>query len=109
MLFTLLIQDYYLEVIIGILDFERKQSQKILLNAEISYEYNEKFLDYVEIKDFITKLLESKKYNLLEEALIDISNSLKDKFNLIKTISLEIKKIGILQDCIVGVKLKYNF
>ncbi|PAF49454.1 hypothetical protein BKH41_01975 [Helicobacter sp. 12S02232-10] len=107
---TLIIQNLEFETIIGILDFERKNPQKILLEGEFTYNYKEKgFIDYVMLKNFIKQLLEANQYGLLEEALLDIIKNLKQNFDSISSVCLTLKKLHIINDCIVGVKINKIF
>lgn len=106
---TLLIQNLILEVIIGILPFEREKPQKIQLDMELDYDYNGEYLNYVEIIDFISTELKEQKYRLLEEALQDLIAKLKLAFPLILCVSLSIKKPDILSNCIVGANKKSFF
>lgn len=103
---TLIIQNLSLEVIIGILPFERENPQKIDLDMELDYDYRGKYLNYVEIVDFVSLELKERKYRLLEEALEDLIAKLKIHFPMILAVSLSIKKPDILSNCIVGVRKK---
>ncbi|PAF52449.1 dihydroneopterin aldolase [Helicobacter sp. 13S00477-4] len=108
--FTLIIEKLELETIIGILDFERIHPQRVLLEGSLIYPFgNKNFIDYVAVKDMIEELLKTRKYKLLEEALLDITQNLKQKFNVIESLSLTIKKLDIISNCIVGVKIDKFF
>lgn len=101
---TLLIEKLELEVIIGILPIEREKSQKVIIDAELEYDYHGEYLSYVEIVDFFSLEFKNNQYGLLEEALQDLSFKLKQKFSPLTKISLSIKKPDILSNCVVGVK-----
>lgn len=103
---TLMIQNLSLEVIIGILPFERENPQKIELDMELDYDYKGEYLNYVNLVDFVSLKLKEEKYGLLEEALEDLITNLKLHFPMILSISLCIKKPDILSNCIVGVRKK---
>ncbi|WP_180674021.1 dihydroneopterin aldolase [Helicobacter sp. 13S00482-2] len=110
MIFDLIIEALRLKVIIGILDFERITPQDILIEGVITYEYiHNNFIDYIKIKDVIQNLVQNKKYELLEEALSDITDHLKNNFDTIKNIELKIKKLSITPDCVIGVKINRSF
>lgn len=110
MIFDLIIEAFKLKVTIGILDFEKQIPQEVLIEGKITYEYSKQdFVDYIEVKNIIKKLLETSQYGLLEDALLDIIYHLKNKFNTIINIELEIKKLNIDPDCIVGVKINQSF
>lgn len=101
----LLIEKLELEVIIGILPFEREKSQKIIIDAELEYDYKGEYLSYVKIVDFLSLEFKKNQYGLLEEALQDLSSKLKQNFPSLTKISLSIKKPDILPNCVVGVKI----
>lgn len=105
----LIIQNLSLEVIIGILPFERENAQKIDLDVELKYDYRGEYLNYAEIVDFISSTIKEKKYGLLEEALEDLITKLKSYFPMILSISLSIKKPDILSNCVVGVRKEKIF
>ena len=103
---TLCIKDLAMESIIGILPEERNVAQKIILNANIKYVYNQNednFLDYMKITNFIKECITNNKYGLLESALIDISNRLFSNFSSISSMFLEIGKPNITQECNISV------
>lgn len=107
--FSLIIENLKLHTIIGILESERINKQEIEIKAKISYNLESNFLDYVEIKNKIVSLLQDKKFELLETALESIVSMLKNDYLNITKISLSIKKLEILDDCIVGAKIVRNF
>ncbi|WP_027327119.1 dihydroneopterin aldolase [Helicobacter pametensis] len=102
----LLIERLELEVIIGILSFEREKRQKIIIDAELEYDYCGEYLNYVEIVDFLSLEFEKNRYGLLEEALQDLNSKLRQNFPTLTKISLSIKKPDILPNCVVGVKVE---
>lgn len=108
--FTLAIEDLKVQAIIGILPFERKNPQTLLVQAQITYNYEDKkFIDYMAVKTLITTLLQTKNYGLLEESLQDISENLKQHFSGIDSLRLLIKKLDISSDFNVGVGLHRVF
>jgi len=104
-LFSIVIEDLTLNVIIGILESERKNRQKIILNATIEYEKNKYFLDYTQVVEAIANLLEYKMYETLEDALEGICKTLKLDFSEIKSIKMSISKPEIYKNCLVGVEI----
>ncbi|PAF47773.1 hypothetical protein BKH46_02740 [Helicobacter sp. 12S02634-8] len=108
--FTLIIEDLELEAVIGILDFERVRSQRLIVQGAITYCYEGKnFIDYISVKEKIKSLLQTKQYGLLEEALEDITQTLKQKFDTIISICMTIKKPQISDDCSIGVRIDKTF
>jgi len=97
------------ECIIGILDFERHTPQKVLVDTEITYTYTNKFIDYAQVAEHIKTAMQDRQFNLIEEALISLQNSLKHEFSQIKSLSLTISKPDILPDCRVSVTQKLNY
>jgi dihydroneopterin aldolase len=95
------------ESIIGILDFERVNTQKIIVDFECEYKHKEDFVNYVDIKDKIKYLICINKYLLLEDAVDDIISNLQKEFNQIYNIKIKITKPNILEDCIVSVEKSY--
>jgi len=105
----IIVEDLTFEAIIGILDFERKKAQKVIVNLTIDYPYQESYLDYAQVVNIIKTTMIEKKYLLIEDALLDLSKILKEKFSTINTLNLKITKPSILQDCRVSVAETYHF
>lgn len=95
--------------IIGILDFERKNPQEVIINLEIKYDFNNDFINYVDIANFIKTTMIHQKFLLIEDALQYLSIQLRNKFSKINTIYLKITKPSILPDCKVSVSDTTNF
>ncbi|MGX3044864.1 dihydroneopterin aldolase [Helicobacter sp. T3_23-1056] len=93
--YEILIQNLCVEAIIGIFSRERKSPQKVLVNANIRYEKQSAYLDYVALASHIAKCLKKRKYDLLENALDDIIASLKDSYPSITKIDLALQKPDI--------------
>ena len=67
------ISDLRFETIIGVLDFEREQEQTLVADLKINYDYrNGAYLDYAEIAQSIIGHIRSRRYELLEEALLGV-------------------------------------
>jgi dihydroneopterin aldolase len=94
--------------IIGILDFERKSPQKIVIDLKLKYNYKKDFLNYVELRDLIISHIKTKKYKLLEEALIGLENEITKKYE-INYLYIKISKPEILQDCTVSLANKWHY
>jgi dihydroneopterin aldolase len=107
---TIEIRSLTFECIIGILDFERVTPQKVVIDAAIDYEYAEgSFLDYAAVAARIKSEMIEQRYELIEEALLSISATLKAEFPAISTLDLTISKPDILPDCRVCVTKKSNY
>ena len=104
---SLHIENLTCKTIIGILPEERLKPQKLIIEAHITYEYEDSptFIDYAYICERITECLEYGAYELLETALIDIARALKVLFPSITHLNLCIKKPDILASCTVGASI----
>jgi len=103
------IEDLEFKAIIGILDFERKSSQNVIINLTLDYKYDDDFINYVDIVHCIKTQMQEKKFLLLEDALSEISKTLKNKFHKINSLNIKITKPSIMTDCKVSLSEKYNF
>ncbi len=108
-MFKIYIEDLKIEAIIGILEEERLSPQSVIVNMQIEYSYKNNFLNYQEIADFVESKIVNSKYFLLEEALLDITESLKEKFSSILAIKVKINKPNILSNCNVGVEIQKKY
>ena len=99
------IEDLKFDCIIGILDFERKKEQEVIINLSFKYNYKnlDNFIDYSEISKKIERIMKKKKFELLEDAIIYIENFLYKSYN-IKKLKIKISKPNILTNCIVSLK-----
>ncbi len=110
MTFTIYIEDLEIEAIIGILDHERIKPQKVTADCQIVYEKREKnFVDYAKVSDLIEKKLKNGQYFLIEDALLEIINEIKNRFSFIKSIKLKLTKPNILTNCTVSVEKMKNY
>ncbi|MEO1938482.1 MAG: dihydroneopterin aldolase [Sulfurimonas sp.] len=104
------IEDLTFKTIIGILDFEREIAQDVIINVEIEYSYRDKdFINYADVATLIKSRVQEAKFLLLEDALLDLSQLLKEKFSLIHKLSLKITKPSILPDCRVSLEDTFHF
>ena len=103
--YRIIIENLEFEAIIGILSHERKETQKVLVNAEIEYEGKENFIDYAKVCEIIENLMKEKKFLLIEDALEAIECILSEKYPQIKSLKLKIQKPEILKNALVGVEI----
>jgi dihydroneopterin aldolase len=99
------IDDLTFKTIIGILPFERKTKQKVVLNISFSYSFSKKnkdFIDYSLVTAMVKKIFKKRKFKLIEDAIVYIEKKLYKKFTLID-LKIKISKPDILKDCIVSV------
>jgi len=100
---TIHIENLKFQAILGILDFERKKEQDIIINLTIEYDYKKEFIDYALVATFITNHMKEEKFFLIEEALNSLEHHLKKNFPLIQKLFLKITKPSILPNCQVSV------
>jgi dihydroneopterin aldolase len=103
------IEDLKFQCIIGILDFEREKEQDVIIDLSIEYIYEELFINYADVAELVKKTMKKKKYLLIEDALRDLSQTLKENFSKINTLNLKITKPSILPDCRVSVEESITF
>ena len=97
------IKDLNFKCIIGILDFERKKKQKVIINISFEYEFKKnEFIDYSEISSFVEKQMKKKKFLLIEDAIKFFKTNLY-KLYQINNLIISISKPDILKNCIVSV------
>lgn len=98
------IENLTFDAIIGILPKERITPQKVVLHAELDYEYKDgSFINYATVAETIQNNMISNKYELIEDALLALHVELKEKFNQISSLNLKISKPTILDHCDVSV------
>lgn len=98
------------ETIIGLLDFERDRPQRVIVDLQASYDYNnENFINYADIVLHIQNELKEKKYALLEEALLGLKKRLHNHYPQLKTLNIKISKPDILSDCNVALSQNWEF
>lgn len=110
-LITLHIENLSFEAIIGILDSERLNTQRVIIEARIDYLYapDQDYLNYATLCDLIREKIQTQRYELLESALLDLSSTLKDRFPSIQKLTLCIKKPQILAPSIVGASVTKDY
>jgi len=107
---TIHIQELTFDTIIGILDFERTTPQKVVLDIEIEYNYNQKeFIDYSKVAQDIQDDMQTKKYLLIEDALEGLKELLKANYPSIQTLQIKLFKPDILSNCTVGLSNFWKF
>ncbi|MBM0636802.1 dihydroneopterin aldolase [Campylobacter sp. VicNov18] len=97
---------FHFKCIIGILDFERKKKQKVIIKLKAK---SHEFLDYSKIIAKIKKYYKTQQFYTLEESLHSISLNLKNDFPSLTHLKIEVFKPHILKNAKVGVKLKKKY
>ena len=99
---TIYIEDLTFKCIIGILDFERINKQKVIINISFEYEFSKDlFIDYSEISNLVKLTMKQQKFLLLEDAILYIETLLQNNYK-ISYLKIKISKPNILKNCIVS-------
>ena len=106
---TIHIESLTFETIIGLLDFERERPQRVVIDLRASYDYEKEYLDYAQIVILIQDELKTKKYELLEDALLGVKNTILNTYPQIKTLWLKIAKPDIIPECSVALSNQWEF
>jgi len=100
------INDLTFSCIVGILEHERINEQKVIIDISFEYFYKEdgsNFIDYSQVAALAQNAMENEKFKLLEDAIIFIRKALKTKYE-IKNLKVKISKPDILTNCVVSVE-----
>ena len=101
---TIEIEALEFNTIIGLLDFERITPQRVIVDLELDYNYtNKNFINYADLVIIIKNNIITKKYELLEDALIELEKEIIETYKNIKRLKIKITKPDILDDCIVSI------
>jgi len=104
---TIRIERLEFDAIIGVLDFERERTQRVRLDITATYDYQPPdYLDYAQMVSVAREHIITRKYELLEEALEGLRETLIQTFPAIETLHITIAKPDILPDCVVSLSLQ---
>lgn len=99
------IENLIFNCIIGILPFEREKEQRVIINCTFTYKYkNSDFIDYSKVASDIENIMIEKKFELLEDAILELKNFLNSKYSM-KKLKISIQKPDILPNCKVSITL----
>ena len=106
MWYKIFLENLLLEVVIGILPFEREKRQKIRIDGEFVYFKNneDEFLDYRDLRGFLSEAF-MQEFGLLEEALEFFAKEIPKNFPQIKKYRLKVTKLEIFGDCQVALEI----
>lgn len=99
------IEDLKFYTIIGILDFERVEKQEVIINIDFEYQYDEgnsEFIDYSKVSSKVEKIMNKKKFELIEDAILVTTSKLLKKFKM-SNLNIKITKPNIMSNCQVSV------
>ena len=100
---TIEIEDLTFYTIIGLLEHERVNEQRVIINLSANYNYKDgNFIDYVKICELIKNHIKESKFKLLEDALLSTANILINNFSSINSLKIKITKPDILTDAKVS-------
>ena len=101
------IEQLTFETIVGILPKEKKTPQRIVIDATLDYRYeNGYYIDYADVCRIIEERMHSGHFELLEEALNSLAETLMEYYPVIEAVHLKIVKPDILPFARVGISLK---
>ena len=103
-----IIKELKFRAIIGLLQEERHKEQELLINA-LMLAFDDEFIDYALACELIKTTIKNGRFKTVEEALKACGDSLKKEFAFLKRLEMEILKIEILPDAIVGAKIELDF
>ena len=107
---TIHIEALTFDVIIGLLDFERDRSQRVIVDLEATYNYTDaNFIDYADVILLIKNRLSQERYKLLEDALLGIKSTICSTYPQLTSLSLKVAKPDILPECSVALSNKWDF
>ena len=89
--------------IIGLLNFERKKKQKIIIKIKAK---SDDFLDYAKLEKKVKKIYKKNKFFTIEDSLEFTSKELKNKFENLKYIKISVFKPNIIRNAKVGASVK---
>ncbi|HIP50467.1 MAG TPA: FolB domain-containing protein [Campylobacterales bacterium] len=105
---TIHIEELTFKCIIGILDFERISPQTVIINAQITYNYTDKFfINYADIIQFIEKDMIQNKYQLLETTINELAHKIKSEYVEIEKLHLKITKADIIDNAKVSLSKSF--
>ncbi len=105
----IIIKDLTFAALIGVYQHERVQPQPLKVNAEINYQREGEYLNYMEVVKAIQDFLIEQKFKTLENAIVSTTNFLHQKFPVIKKVRLQIIKPAVLPNGEVGVEEVMEF
>lgn len=92
--------------IIGILPFERKQKQKIIITFKVK---SDEFLDYATLCKWLKCTYKKHKFKLLEESLEFVAKELEKMYPHLRSLKISICKPNIIKNARVSAFIKRKF
>jgi dihydroneopterin aldolase len=96
--------------IIGLLDFEREHTQRVVIDLKAEYDYTPNdFIDYADLTTLIQNKVKEARYELLEEALLELETLILASYPQITSLTLKIAKPDILNNCSVALSQQWHY
>ncbi len=106
---TIHIESLTFDAIIGLLDVEREHTQRVIIDFEATYDYHiGEFIDYADLSVLITDKIQHARYELLEDALLELETLILSSYPQITSLYLKITKPDILPHCHVALSHQWN-
>ena len=88
------------------LDFERTTPQRVRINIEFQ---SNGFIDYIDMINFIETIFDTEKFGSVESAVEITSQRLKENFSNLIFLKMEILKIEIVKNALVGARIDIKY
>jgi len=107
---TIYIENLTFDAVIGIMEFERKKPQKVIVTCKIDYDYvHDRFINYADVAVFIEKTMQENRYALLEDAIESIAEIFARRYDNATSLYLKITKPAIIENATVSVSNFFDF
>lgn len=97
------------KTIIGLLPHERVNPQRVCVNITLHVKGEKMVVDYAKVAKVVQKSFHKHCYLSVEEAMKNSHKIIKRKFPKVHKATIEISKLDIIKNCIVGVKLSKKY
>jgi dihydroneopterin aldolase len=100
------IENLTFDCIIGILESERGNEQKVVINLSFQYLFDDttkEFIDYSKVALLIEKSMKEEKFLLIEDAILFLRKKLSSEYPM-QNLWIKIAKPDIMPNCIVSVE-----
>ncbi|MCF6206141.1 MAG: FolB domain-containing protein [Sulfurovum sp.] len=107
---TIHIESLTFDAIIGLLDFEREHTQRVVIDLQADYPYSDSdFIDYAELCDLLTAKVREARYELLEDALLELETLIRSAYPQITSLFLKIAKPDIIKNVTVALSHHWDY
>ncbi len=107
---TIHIESLTFDAIIGLLDFEREHTQQVVIDLQADYPYSDRdFIDYAELCDLLISKVREARYELLEDALLELETLIRSAYPQITSLFLKIAKPNIMKNVTVALSHHWDY